>query len=96
MYNAKSINDALKIAQQRTGLKNITIIRNKKGIPKEKWKAGDICLKFNGKKYAHTFYYMGNGKIADSTGSKKETSKQIAVRSYDKYSCKIIIRYKGK
>lgn len=98
MYNAKTADEALKIAQKRLGLKNITVIRNKKGIPKEKWKAGDICLLFSGSTYIHTFYYMGNGKVADSTGSsgKIPNDQQIGIRDYKKYSAKVIVRYNGK
>lgn len=97
MYRAKSVAAAEKIIRDRIGLKDIKVIRNKKGIPKSQWRAGDICLKF-GSSYQHTFYYMGDGKIADSTGSsgKVANDKQIAVRSYKNYSAKIIIRYTGK
>lgn len=97
MYKA-SMADALAIAKKYIGLKDIKVIRNKNGIPKSKWKAGDICMQFSGSTYVHTFYYMGNGKIADSTGSngKVANDKQIAVRDYKNYSAKIIIRYTGK
>ena len=97
MYKAKSTAAAEKIIRERLNMKDIKVIRNKKGIPKSQWKPGDICLKF-GKSYQHTFYYMGDGKIADSTGSsgKVANDKQIAVRSYKKYKCKIILRYTGK
>ena len=97
MYKASSAN-MLAIAKKYSGLSSIKVIRNKKGIPKSEWKAGDICLQFSGSKYVHTFYYMGNGKVADSIGSsgKVANDKQIAVRSYKKYSAKIIIRYTGK
>lgn len=98
MYKAKTVADALAIAKKHSGLSNITVVRKKGGIPKSEWKAGDICLRFSGSKYVHSFYYMGNGKIADSTGSngKVPNDKQIAVRDYKKYSAKIIIRYTGK
>ena len=97
MYKVSTA-EALKIAKKFIGLDDIKVIRNKKGIPKSEWKAGDMCMMFSGSKYTHTFYYMGNGKIADSTGSsgKVPNDKQIAVRSYKKYSAKIIIRYMGK
>lgn len=90
--------EALKIAKQHIGINDIKVIKNKNGIPKSQWKAGDICMKFNGNTYTHNFYYMGNGKIADSTGSGGKTApaKQIAVRDYKNYSAKIIIRYTGK
>lgn len=87
--------EALAMARTRTKLKDIKVIRNKNGIPKSEWKAGDICIKFSGSTYVHTFYYMGNGKIFDSRSS-GTTAKQIAVRSWDGYSCKMIIRYTGK
>lgn len=97
MYRVSSA-EALAIAKKFIGLDDIKVIRNKKGIPKSEWKAGDMCMMFSGSKYTHTFYYMGNGKVCDSTGSsgKVPNDKQIAVRSYKKYSAKIIIRYTGK
>lgn len=97
MYKA-SLDDATKIAKKFIGLNDIKVIRNKKGIPKSEWKPGDMCMRFSGSTYTHTFYYMGNGLIADSTGSngKVANNKQIAIRSYKKYSAKIIIRYTGK
>lgn len=90
--------DMLKLAQERTGLKNIKVIRNKNGISKALWQPGDWCLQFSGSTYVHSFYYMGNGKVVDAIGSngKVANDKQIAVRDYTKYSAKIIIRYTGK
>ena len=97
MYKA-SLADATKMAQNALKCKDIKVIRNKKGIPKSEWKAGDLCMMFSGSKYVHMFYYMGNGKIADAIGSngKVPKDKQIAVRDYKKYSAKMIIRYIGK
>ena len=97
MYKA-SLADATKMAQNALKCKDIKVIRNKKGIPKSEWKAGDLCMMFSGTKYVHMFYYMGGGKIADAIGSngKVPNDKQIAVRDYKKYSAKIIIRYIGK
>lgn len=96
MYRASSA-EALSIAKKYVGLKDLKVIRNKNGIPKSEWKAGDICMAFSGSTYVHTYYYMGNGKIADSTGSngKVPNDKQIAVRDYKNYHAKIIIRYTG-
>ena len=90
--------EALNIAKQKFGISDLTVIRNKNGIPKSQWKAGDICLQFSGDTYKHMFYYMGDGKIADATGSngKVANDNQIAVRSYDSYSAKIIIRWTGQ
>ena len=95
MYNAKTDAEALAIAKKRLGLSELTIIRNKSGIPKAQWKAGDICLQFSGSTYKHMFYFMGNGKVADA-GNYKSVSSQIAVRDASGYSAKIIIRYTGK
>ena len=98
ILQAASDAEALSIVKSKCGLNDVTVIRNKNGIPKSQWKAGDICLKFNGDTYTHSFYYMGNGQIADSTGSngKVANDKQIAIRSYDNYSAKVIIRWTGK
>lgn len=95
MYNAKTDAEALAIAKKKLGLTGLTVIRNKKGIPKAQWKAGDLCLQFKGSTYRHMFYYMGGGKIADSSRTSK-TADNIKVRSYSNYSAKIIIRYTGK
>ena len=98
ILNAKTDAEALALAQKHVGLKELKVIRNKNGIPKSQWKAGDIMGKFNGEKYIHTFYYMGNGKIAESTGSsgKVPVNEQIRIKSYDKTSAKVIVRYTGK
>ena len=94
--NAKTDAEALKIAQKYVGITSIEVIRNGgKDVPKSKWKAGDIGLMFNGKTYKHTFYYMGDGKIADSSNYSND-AKDIAVRKYDNYSARVIIRYTGK
>ena len=97
LLEASSDAEALKLAKKYTGLSDIKIIRNKNGIPKSQWKAGDICLRYVGNEFNHVFYYMGNGKIADSTGSSGNVAndKQIGVRSYDNYSAKVIIRWIG-
>lgn len=92
MYKAKTDADALAIAKKHLGLTSLAIIRNKNGIPKAQWKAGDLCLKFSGSTYKHMFYYMGNGQIADASRTNK-VADNIKVRSYDNYSAKIIIRY---
>lgn len=95
ILKAKTDADATKIVRQALGSNDFVCIKRKAGISKASWKAGDICLKFNGNTYVHTFYYMGNGKICDSTSAKSAAS-QIAVRDYKNYSCKVIIRYTGK
>lgn len=93
----KSSEEALKLAKRCTGLSNITLIRNKSGIPKSQWKAGDICLRFNGDTCTHLFWYKGDGRIIDSTGSSGNVpnNNQIAERDDKNYSAKVIIRYTG-
>lgn len=94
--NAKTDAEALKIAQNHVGIKDIKVIRNNgKDVPKSQWKAGDIGMKFDGKTYKHTFYYMGNGKVADSSNYSND-AKDIAIRAYDNYTARAIIRYTGK
>lgn len=85
--------EALKLAQKAIGCKEIKIIRNSKGIPQEKLKAGDACLNFNGNTYKHLFLYAGDGKMVDC-GNWSNKKKQIAVRKA--LTCKIAIRYIGK
>ncbi|MGF2565429.1 peptidoglycan-binding domain-containing protein, partial [Ralstonia pseudosolanacearum] len=103
LLEAKTDADALKLAQKYTGLKDIEVIRDKNGISKSKWKAGDICLKFSGSVFEHVFYYPGGTTVIDSTriytDKKKWTptviANQIKERSYKNYTAKVIIRYKG-
>lgn len=94
---AKTNAEALALVKKYSGFNDVKIIINRNGIPKSQWQAGDICLQYNGNTYMHTFYYMGSGKIADSTGSdgKISNNNQINVRSYNNYSCKVIIRWVG-
>ena len=95
--NAKTDAEALKIAQDHIGIKDIKVIRNGgKDVPKSQWKAGDIGLMFSGKTYKHTFYIMGNGKIADSSGRGGDGSNDIAIRNDGNYTARVIIRYMGK
>ncbi len=94
---SRPADEALKLAKRYIGLNNVVLIRNKSGIPKSQWKAGDICFRYNGDTCDHLFYYMGDGKIADATGSNGTTPNdtQINVRSYKNYSAKVILRYTG-
>lgn len=94
---AKTDAEALALTKKYVGVENIQLIRNKNGIPKSQWQPGDICLKFDGDTYKHTFYYMGGGKVTDSTGSngKVPVADQIKTRNYKNYSAKIIIRWTG-
>lgn len=98
IYDAKTDATALALAQKKFGIKQLQVIRNKKGIPKSQWMPGDYCCHIDSTgKFIHVFYYLGNGLIADSTGSngKVANDNQIAVRKYDKYSARCIIRWTG-
>ena len=93
---AKTDAEALKFARSYVGTNDIKVIRNKgKNIAKSKLKAGDICLMFKGNTYKHTWYYMGDGKVADSTGS-GSVANNIAIRKYTNYTARVVIRYTGK
>ena len=98
ILNAKTDAEALEIARKHVGLKDLKIIRNKKGVPKSQWKAGDILGAFKNGKYYHTMYYMGNGQIAESTGlsGKTPVNNQIRIKSYSNKSSCVIVRYIGK
>ena len=96
LYEAKTDAEALKLAQKKFGIKEIKVIRNKKGIPKSEWQAGDYCCMFvNGNVFKHAFIYIGNGKIVDASDRGTPDTNDIAVRSYKNYSAKVIIRYTG-
>ena len=93
---AKTDAEALKIVKKHVGINEVTVIRNNgKNVPKSKWKAGDIGLMFNGDTYKHTFYIMGDGEIADSSGRGGDGSNDIAIRSDKNYSARIIVRWTG-
>lgn len=95
--------EALALAKKSMGINDIELIRDKNGIPKSKWNAGDICLKFDGNVFEHVFYYTGDQTVIDSTriynDKKKWTpevkANQIKERSWKNYTAKVIIRYTG-
>ena len=98
IYKAKSNTEALKIARERIGINDITVIRSKKAISKSQVKPGDICLLFNGDTYEHTFVIMSGNKVADSTDSGSKANNIRADRDFsDRYvsGLKVIIRYTG-
>lgn len=90
IYRAKTDKEALRLARKYFGIKNIEVIRNKKGIPQDKLKAGDSCYYFKGSTCQHAFLYIGNGKMIDANSVKDG----IAIRKA--MSCKVAIRYVGK
>ena len=97
LYDAKTDEEALKLAQKKFGTKELEVIRSTKNIPKKKWKIGDYCCMFKGDKFTHAFVNDGDDKVFDSTQSGGIGSKNnIAIRNNQNYSCKVIIRFKEK
>lgn len=91
IYNAKTDAEALKLAKQYFGIKDIKVIRSRKNIPQNKLKAGDICYHFNsGNTCQHAFLYIGNGKMIDANSVKDP----VAIRKA--MSCRVAVRYIGK
>lgn len=89
--------DGTKIVQERLGIDDVKVIRRKGGktIPMDALKRGDIIAYFNGDTYAHTALYLGDGKIADCTSTRKDNIK-YGVKSYSTMSIKVALRYTGK
>lgn len=96
LYEASSDAKALVLAQNHFGVKDLQVIRNKGGIPKSQWKAGDYCCQIiNGNEFQHVFIYLGGGEIVDASSQHADKRKDIDVRSYSGYSAKVIVRYTG-
>ena len=93
IYNAKTDAEALKLARQYIGIKDIKVIRSKKNLPTSKLKAGDMCYYFSGNTCKHAWFYIGKGKMIDAN-SYSDKAKQIAIRK--RMSCRVAIRYIGK
>ena len=89
---------AVDIVKSKTGLSQVTVVSNGgKAIPLSKLKKGDILLLYDGNTYYHTEYYMGDGKIADSTSGRIDNIKADVLMDFDdKADVKIAIRYTGK
>ena len=93
MLKAKTDADALKIAKKCIGISDIKVVRNGgKAIPQSKLQKGDIVSYYSGSKYYHTMLYVGNGKMAESTSTKKPNI------GYGRKcpTVKLAIRYTGK
>lgn len=93
ILHAKTDAEAKKIASNAVGI-DVEVIRNGgKAIPQSKLKKGDICSYFIGEKYQHTFFYMGDGKIADSTSGRSDNIKAgVAFSGNYKSKTKVAIR----
>ena len=100
ILKAKTIDEAINIVQTKSGLKDVTVIRNGgKKIPKSKAQPGDIALLFDGNTYKHTFFIMSDKYIADSTGSGTKENNIRANREFEgRYvnGLKVLIRWTGK
>lgn len=89
-----SDSEALKIAQDRIGIKTVKVIRNNgKVISNSMLQAGDIVSFYKGSSYYHTALYVGNGQVCDITSSRSPAIK-YGVPNYD--GLKVAIRYTGK
>ena len=94
LLNAKSDAEASDLASKRIGIAVQVIRNNKKAIPLDKLKKGDGLLLFNGNKYYHTEYYMGDGKYSDcSSGHGVQAGDTLS--STAKSHIKVAIRPKG-
>lgn len=91
-----SESEALSIAQQKIGVKNIKIIKNGgKAIPAKSLRAGDLILFYDGATYIHMGLYVGDGKYADSTSNRHPNIKYGCDYAKSGMSCKLAIRYTG-
>ena len=90
--------EALALAKKRIGNSNIKLIRDKNGIAQSKLQPGDICCHYDGKEEWHITLYVGDGKLADCTSSRKPNIKygQAITGAYKIYPIKVAIRYTGK
>ena len=96
ILKAKADTEADKIASKCVGIPVKVVRNNGKAIPQSKLKKGDICSYFiNGNHYQHTFFYMGNGKLADSTSGRSDNIKAgVSFSGAYKNDTKVAIRPK--
>ena len=82
----------------RLPVADIQIVSNGgKAIPLSSLKAGDLGLMYEGSTYTHMFYYMGNGKYADSArGHTPNVMANLTVSNSMQNEIKLAIRYIGK
>lgn len=88
--------DLLAFVKQRVGLNDITVIRNKSGIPTSQLKKGDIIMYFDGSTFSHMAMYIGDGKITDSARGHSPQVKYGSSINWLGDKVKIAIRYTGK
>lgn len=89
IYSAKTNAEALKIAREIFGIKDIQVIRSKSGISQKALKPADSCYYYKGSSCQHAFLYIGNGQMIDANSVKDP----IAIRKA--MSCKVAVRYIG-
>ena len=89
--------EALKIAQEKIGIKDLKVVRNGgKAIPLSKLERGDILFLFNGETFHHVIFYMGDGKYADDTQHRTPNIKAgQELTDGKKKDIKLAIRYTG-
>ena len=80
---------ATKLVRQSLNNNNFVCIKRAAGMPQSLLKPGDVCLYFKGKKYIHTFFYIGGGQMIDCTSGKSQISQRKALTP------KVVIRYTG-
>ena len=100
IYAAKTDAEALKIAQNAMGFKDIKVIRNNgKAIPKAQAQPGDIALMIlDGGVFQHLYVIMSDSKIFDSTHGSTKADDIRADRNFSgRYVSymKVLIRYTG-
>lgn len=90
---ARTDTEANKIASKAVGI-NVKVIRNGgKAIPQSALNKGDICAYFNGSTYQHTFFYLGDGKLADCTSGRNDDIKyNVAFSGNYKTKIKVALR----
>lgn len=97
---AKTDAEALQIARQHLGIRDIQVIRNNRGvIPKSKAQAGDIAMYFvDYDVFQHMYLIMSGSKIADSTSGRNKADNIRADRNFSgsyANNLKVLIRYTG-
>ena len=87
---------AYDLAVKWVGIKDIEVIRDNKKTIKSKLQGGDICWTLTNGEINHTYYYMGDGKYADSTSGRTDNIKAGQTASTSLLNKTVLaIRYTG-
>lgn len=88
--------DALALVKAKSGLSDVTLIRDNNGLSESDLQIGDIILYYKGGTYLHTAGYVGGGKIADCSQAQTPNIQYGKPLNYDSGRvCKVAIRYTG-